>query len=397
MCEIEWSKYMKKNIKLICFGLVMFILIFPNLVNAYAELNSCKDACNSSWGECLNRAILAENVTYEKCMTLGLYATYEGPAEGTGTCYEGSGDTGEYSCSLKNGGVLPLTTANITVSKTSGNCYVSGTQVDLEKGKSCTVQIKYGEYTIKGLSCKTGVIDTSVATAKVSGDNSINLTGVNGGSTSLSCSVVGQKSYLNFNLKSVTATNSDNTQAGCNNCNGKCMIYYSQYGGKLSGTCPEGFYCPTLKESVVVYNTITKKRTETIAAGTTIQSKDSSGITFFCEEDNAGASTAENIDTTLPGWNITPAATCEELLGTSARQVIKLGIIAIRILTPLLLIILSGREFLRAIASQDQDALVKAWKTLGKRSIIGVAIMLLPTIVNLIGSLFGIFDSCGIW
>lgn len=89
--------------------------------------------------------------------------------------------------------------------------------------------------------------------------------------------------------------------------------------------------------------------------------------------------------------------TCEDLLTTNAKKAIQLGIIAIRIIAPVLLFVLSLKEFLQAIASQKDDAVQTAWKKFGVRAGVTVAIMLIPTFLNIIFRLTGQFDNCGIW
>lgn len=88
---------------------------------------------------------------------------------------------------------------------------------------------------------------------------------------------------------------------------------------------------------------------------------------------------------------------CEDLLGESGVGLIKLGIVALRIITPILLVILSAQDFMNAIPNKDEDEMLKAWKRLEYRAIALVLIILLPTLINLLGQLFGMFNSCGIW
>lgn len=89
--------------------------------------------------------------------------------------------------------------------------------------------------------------------------------------------------------------------------------------------------------------------------------------------------------------------TCFGILGNNGSAIVKFFIIVIRILTPILLFLLTAAEFMKAIPAQDEDAMIKAWKKFGTRAIITVLIMLLPTFLNILGTLTGLFDSCGIW
>ena len=60
------------------------------------------------------------------------------------------------------------------------------------------------------------------------------------------------------------------------------------------------------------------------------------------------------------------------------------------------LLVLSTIEFLKAIVSNDKDALKKAGKTTGLRFVYCIILFFLPILVNFIMSLLGIYDTCGI-
>lgn len=65
-------------------------------------------------------------------------------------------------------------------------------------------------------------------------------------------------------------------------------------------------------------------------------------------------------------------------------------------LAPLLCVVLSVVEFVKATASQDKDALMKAMKNTGKRLILAVLLFFLPTLINFIFPLLGWYGTCGI-
>lgn len=88
---------------------------------------------------------------------------------------------------------------------------------------------------------------------------------------------------------------------------------------------------------------------------------------------------------------------CEDIIGKNGQILVKFGLLAVRIITPILLFILTAFEFMKAIPQQDEDAIIKAWKRFGTRGVIAAIIMLLPTFLNILGMLTGIFDNCGIW
>lgn len=116
--------------------------------------------------------------------------------------------------------------------------------------------------------------------------------------------------------------------------------------------------------------------------------------------DHKHGETTPNVDTEpTEDWSfpVGSVKSCGDILGTSGQSLVKAFIIGIRILTPILLFLFTAFEFAKAIPAQDEEALSKAWKRFGTRAIITVLIMLLPTFMNLIGQLIGIFDNCNIW
>lgn len=113
------------------------------------------------------------------------------------------------------------------------------------------------------------------------------------------------------------------------------------------------------------------------------------------DSEDSGGSTGTN--PTIPGINIGNSTSCSEILGNGGQSIVKVFIVVIRIFAPILLIALSAKDFMAAIPAQDEEATMKAWKTMGTRAIITIIIMLLPTFLNLMGKLFNIFDSCDVW
>lgn len=88
---------------------------------------------------------------------------------------------------------------------------------------------------------------------------------------------------------------------------------------------------------------------------------------------------------------------CGQILGENGKQLVRIVILLIRIITPILLFTFTALEFMKAIPQQDEDAIVKAWKRFGTRGIVTAIIMLLPTFLNVLGVLFDFFDNCDIW
>lgn len=67
-----------------------------------------------------------------------------------------------------------------------------------------------------------------------------------------------------------------------------------------------------------------------------------------------------------------------------------------RYLAPILCLVLSTMDFLKAAASQDKEGLKKAFKTTGKRLVFTLIIFLLPTLINFLFELLGWYGTCGI-
>ena len=59
-------------------------------------------------------------------------------------------------------------------------------------------------------------------------------------------------------------------------------------------------------------------------------------------------------------------------------------------------LILSVADFVKAAASQDKDALVKAGKTTGKRVVYALILFFIPTLINFLFPLLGWVGTCGI-
>ena len=60
------------------------------------------------------------------------------------------------------------------------------------------------------------------------------------------------------------------------------------------------------------------------------------------------------------------------------------------------LLVLVTMDFVKAVASNDKDALKKAGTTAIKRFIYCVLLFFLPTIISLVMNLFGAYGTCGI-
>lgn len=64
---------------------------------------------------------------------------------------------------------------------------------------------------------------------------------------------------------------------------------------------------------------------------------------------------------------------------------------------PLLCLVLSVSDFVKAAASQDKDALIKAAKTTGKRLVYAIILFFIPNLINfLFNDILGWYGTCGI-
>ncbi len=94
--------------------------------------------------------------------------------------------------------------------------------------------------------------------------------------------------------------------------------------------------------------------------------------------------------------------TCESILGdpeddTSFAYFLQEAFTIIQWAGPVLCVILSLVDFVKAVASQDKDAIQKAIKTSIKRFVFAVLLFFLPMLVNfLLGDVLGWYGTCGI-
>lgn len=166
---------------------------------------------------------------------------------------------------------------------------------------------------------------------------------------------------------------------------------YGAYVAKDFETSSGGLQCPTTPywcfNGTQGTNSFIYSKTNTIPS-----SACSSLVIDSSSQVEGGTGRGEAIDFTLG----TPKD-CFDIIGTNGQDIIRLFIIGIRILAPILLFVFTAFEFMKAISSQEEEAVIKAWKRFGTRAIITVLIILLPTLMNIIGKLFNLFDTCGVW
>lgn len=185
-------------------------------------------------------------------------------------------------------------------------------------------------------------------------------------------------------------------KVGCKECESNCYILNGEYETSISNN--EEYNSISIPSGFSIYDG-SKKITSN-----KIYYKNDSGLLFGCKDDNNDndndTTNNSNNKSTNDGEidvKVGDTLTCEEILGNNGKTLVKIFIIAIRILAPILMIVLSSYDFMISIPNKDPDEMFKAWKRVETRAIVVALIMLLPTLLNVISKLFGIFDSCSIW
>lgn len=85
------------------------------------------------------------------------------------------------------------------------------------------------------------------------------------------------------------------------------------------------------------------------------------------------------------------------VLSENQRNDLQLVWTALRVVTPVLLVVLIMKDMLQAVTAGDEKKIKEAQSNAIKRIIVGIIIMFVPTIVNLILDLIGNnLDTCGI-
>jgi hypothetical protein len=92
---------------------------------------------------------------------------------------------------------------------------------------------------------------------------------------------------------------------------------------------------------------------------------------------------------------------CEGILGSpsdkdSVAYFLQQIFNVIKYLGPLLCLIFSVIDFVKAAASQDKEALAKAAKTTLKRIVLAMILFFIPLLINFLFPLIGFYGTCGI-
>lgn len=87
---------------------------------------------------------------------------------------------------------------------------------------------------------------------------------------------------------------------------------------------------------------------------------------------------------------------CQGILGEDLTALLKDALRLIQIAGPILVIIMTIIDLIKATATGGKDDLSKVGKKTVKRLIYAVLLFLIPTILNWVFSIFGVYGVCGI-
>lgn len=90
------------------------------------------------------------------------------------------------------------------------------------------------------------------------------------------------------------------------------------------------------------------------------------------------------------------AAECEEVIDAEVYAFLQQIFNVIKYAGPILCLVFSVIDFVKAAASQDKDALIKAGKTTGKRVVYALILFFIPTLIDFLFPLLGWVGTCGI-
>ena len=364
-----------KNLKFLAFFFFVFLILptltlahkFEYFINNADQKIQAKNDCNANCEEnCINEELPINGTGYYECpIDIDSNAKYP-------TKFEIS----ESAIEIKNG-VRKIISINFNG---EGDVMLSGQCVSTNNNVFSVTKTDESSKTIKYRIDSKGV-----------------------GTASLSCTyIVKTRSGATPKQKneriSVTVTPKSATSgadmSACEKCSGKCIIE-GKFDERNSDQSEKTYKCvKRTANNLYKYNNnaLTKVSGNYLCAYT---SNISSAFSYVCEDEYNFNSNLTDYESEINAE--ISSVSCEELLEGNPELFVKLFIIVIRVGAPILLIALSAADFMKAISKQEEDALVKAWKTFGTRCVIVVLIMLLPTLLNILSRLFGIFDSCGIW
>ena len=109
-------------------------------------------------------------------------------------------------------------------------------------------------------------------------------------------------------------------------------------------------------------------------------------VTSTCTINHSLAKVDENCDAIFGDPNK------EDSVAYFLKQIFKI----IKFIGPILAMVLVTFDFVKAVASSDKDALIKAGKNAVKRIIFALLLFLIPSVIDGLFGLFGFYGTCGI-
>ena len=95
-------------------------------------------------------------------------------------------------------------------------------------------------------------------------------------------------------------------------------------------------------------------------------------------------------------YALADASECSDIIDVEVWKFLQQIFNVIKYAGPVLCLVFSTIDFIKAVASQDKDALSKATKTTGKRIVYALILFFIPTLINFLFPLLGWVGTCGI-
>ena len=90
------------------------------------------------------------------------------------------------------------------------------------------------------------------------------------------------------------------------------------------------------------------------------------------------------------------AKECKDILDPEVVKFLQQIFNVFKYLAPILVLVFSTMDFVKAAASQDKEALKKASKTALKRALLAILLFIIPTLLNYLFRLLGFSGTCDI-
>lgn len=109
-------------------------------------------------------------------------------------------------------------------------------------------------------------------------------------------------------------------------------------------------------------------------------------VTSTCTINHSMANVDENCDAIFGDPNK------EDSVAYFLKQIFSI----IKFIGPILAMVLVTFDFVKAVASSDKDALIKAGKNAAKRIVFALLLFIIPSLIDGLFGMFGFYGTCGI-